>query len=300
MSRNTRVISWPWLCVLITWQATSAPGCDGPGETDADGDGWLESEGDCNDTDPSQYPGAVETCDNIDNDCNGYVDDVEDLDGDGVTSCAGDCDDADSDVHPGAEEAICDGVDNDCDPATEDEPDEDGDGYSACVDCDDVDSDLNPGMDEVCDGRENDCAPNVADAVHWTGCGPATPLEIPVVVSPVAGAGEITVLLLCGDTAVFEEDSEYVLCGTYAESWEQGVTANPLYEVDFPFADDFEETHWQDYAHTEINVTTGVAATTAFEVNLSITEIHPSEQQTMTLVGRFNEQTGTTVQVDIM
>ncbi len=42
---------------------------------DNDGDGYSEEDGDCNDNVASIFPGATETCtDNIDNNCNGYVD----------------------------------------------------------------------------------------------------------------------------------------------------------------------------------------------------------------------------------
>jgi len=43
--------------------------------TDADGDEWTVAEGDCNDGDPSIYPGAQEQCDQLDNDCDGVADD---------------------------------------------------------------------------------------------------------------------------------------------------------------------------------------------------------------------------------
>jgi hypothetical protein len=49
----------------------------GPGSscTDADGDGFCTSEGDCNDNNAAINPGAVEVCnDGIDNDCDGLVD----------------------------------------------------------------------------------------------------------------------------------------------------------------------------------------------------------------------------------
>lgn len=106
---------------------------------DGDGDGSVEGD-DCDDADPAVHPGAEERCNNLDDDCDGIVDEeavdaatwYADGDGDGFgagsvgTSCAapeggvevdGDCDDADSTVHPGAVDA-CDGVDNDCDEGT--------------------------------------------------------------------------------------------------------------------------------------------------------------------------------------
>lgn len=88
--------------------------------------------GDCDDTDRFTYPGALESCDQIDNDCDGRADDYDasdidpddgsvfwlDIDGDGygrpyteIVRCEqphgyamndGDCDDDDWRVHPGA------------------------------------------------------------------------------------------------------------------------------------------------------------------------------------------------------
>ena len=45
-----------------------------PNEVDDDGDGFTESQGDCNDADPSIYSGAIELCDEKDNDCDGTTD----------------------------------------------------------------------------------------------------------------------------------------------------------------------------------------------------------------------------------
>lgn len=43
---------------------------------DQDGDGSPETE-DCDDTDPEIYPGAVDICDSLDNDCDGDIDEDE-------------------------------------------------------------------------------------------------------------------------------------------------------------------------------------------------------------------------------
>ncbi len=135
-----------WLLV-VTWGCVPdlAPqGMPSNPNHDFDGDGWVESPtatngGDCNDEDASVYPGAVEICDEIDQDCNGRVDEealdsvefYRDFDDDGfgsqddpVLACtqeegyaanALDCDDADAFVYPEAEEVCEDGIDNDCD-----------------------------------------------------------------------------------------------------------------------------------------------------------------------------------------
>jgi len=41
---------------------------------DDDGDGFTLEQGDCNDNSTSQFPGAAEVCDGIDNDCDGCID----------------------------------------------------------------------------------------------------------------------------------------------------------------------------------------------------------------------------------
>lgn len=100
--------------------------------------------GDCNDLDPLIFSGQVETCNGVDDDCDGQVDESgslgcstyfrdDDNDGFGVVtdvSCgctstppftateAGDCDDQDPDVSPVATES-CNGQDDDCDLAVD-------------------------------------------------------------------------------------------------------------------------------------------------------------------------------------
>ena len=114
---------------------------------DADGDGFVAGV-DCDDEDRLTFPGALERCDGIDNDCNDIADDGysaeaivyfldEDGDGYGTTkgsqvSCpniepagyvanAGDCDDSDSEINPEADE-LCNLVDDNCNRIVDDNP----------------------------------------------------------------------------------------------------------------------------------------------------------------------------------
>ena len=163
---------------------------------DVDGDGTADSScggTDCNDNDASVYPGATETCNGVDDNCNGTVDDnpvdpstfYADTDGDSygnlsspTTACtlpAGyvvdstDCKDEDATIHPGATET-CNGVDDNCDGQIDEGlslntyyQDADGDTYGnpnqtliSCTqpdgyvtdnrDCDDTNPEVNPAM----------------------------------------------------------------------------------------------------------------------------------------------------------
>jgi hypothetical protein len=157
--------------------------CDGQVDegmsTDADGDGYytdgscLTPIGDCDDNRAKVNPGATETCNGRDDNCDGQVDeglgDDDDLDGHyAIGSCstpADDCDDAAQMVYPGAEE-LCNGIDDDCNGLVDDDglTDSDGDGHfpvGACStpadDCDDGVATTYTGATELCNGIDDDC-----------------------------------------------------------------------------------------------------------------------------------------------
>ena len=93
--------------------------CGDEAWTDDDGDGLAEIEGDCDDARAATHPGAEETGNSVDDDCDGVVDNgtyAADDDGDGYSELddPADCWDDMPWVHPGAEE-LCTGWDHDCD-----------------------------------------------------------------------------------------------------------------------------------------------------------------------------------------
>jgi len=174
-------------------------------------EGYLSIAGDCDDTNPNINPDAIEFCDDIDNNCNGEIDEnltmftlYRDLDGDGFgnefivregceseidgfANNSEDCDDTDSSINPDAME-ICDNIDNNCDGEVDDnltvftlyqDLDEDGygneneliegceseiEGYvNVAGDCDDTNSNINPDAMETCDNIDNNCNGDIDD-----------------------------------------------------------------------------------------------------------------------------------------
>ena len=159
-------------------------------------DGYVSESTDCDDGDSGVYPGAVELCDGLDQDCDGEVDEEAadrdtyytdaDADGygdedsatlacdapEGTSRVPGDCDDADPAFNPSADESDCtDPTDYNCDGSVG-YADADGDGFAACEECDDTDASHYPGAVETCDLADDDCDGDVdeddaIDAGTW-------------------------------------------------------------------------------------------------------------------------------------
>ncbi len=120
--------------------------CDAcPATPDVDGDlDGTTSCTDCDDANPTVYPGAPARCDGVNNDCNhpGWpsVVGTPDADDDGDTwlVCEGDCNDAAPAIHPGAAE-VCNALDDNCNASIDEDAsgiDTDGDGVrNACDNC---------------------------------------------------------------------------------------------------------------------------------------------------------------------
>jgi len=168
--------------------------CDGSvGYADLDGDGTPACQ-DCDDREDDVFPGAVESCNGVDDDCDTEVDEDAvdadtwylDADGDGwgddafvLAACdapegyaaqGGDCNDADAAYNPDASEVCTDPNDYNCDGSVG-YADADGDGFAACLECDDGNAAVNPDATEVCNDVDDDCDGSVdvgaADASTW-------------------------------------------------------------------------------------------------------------------------------------
>ncbi len=173
-----------------TTQACSAP------------TGYVGNSTDCNDNNASIHPGAAESCNGIDDNCNGSIDDnvvyrnyYQDLDNDGYGNASvyqndckkpggyasdnTDCNDNNASIHPGAAES-CNGIDDNCNGQVDESSaviryrDHDSDGYgnpndstSTCssvsgyvsnnTDCNDNNSSIHPNATEYCNGVDDNC-----------------------------------------------------------------------------------------------------------------------------------------------
>ena len=166
--------------------------------------GYVPDNTDCDDANANIHPNAAETCNGVDDDCDGQTDEggqqtyYADADGDGygdatasVMACTApggyvsdntDCDDANANIHPNAAET-CNGMDDDCDGQTDEGSSCDGDGDGFTVgqgDCDDSNAAIYPDAPDICDNIDNDCDGLVDEN---------TPVIDPVVATNVACGG---------------------------------------------------------------------------------------------------------------
>ena len=153
-------------------------------DDDDDNDG-THDEKDCAPTDATIHPGAEESCNKLDDDCDGDADN-----GLGTTSCGkGEC--AHSvdncvngksqpcDPFDGADYEVCDGLDNDCNGLVDENL-----GFATCgkgecfhtvascqegipVECDPLEG----STPEACDGADNDCDGKVDEEMEQLACG---------------------------------------------------------------------------------------------------------------------------------
>ncbi|MCA9583266.1 MAG: putative metal-binding motif-containing protein, partial [Myxococcales bacterium] len=193
--------------------------CDGMANEpcrDDDGDGATACKQnaepgtcDCDDQDPTAYPGAEETCESgVDKNCDGKPA-LCDRDGDGFEADlpiggTPDCNDQDPSINPGVNE-VCtapgeDPTDENCNRLIDEakecrSDDEDGDGFLSCIrtnnaqgcDCDDCNSGIYPGativgpgddgIDQDCDGQTDEGEPADKDGDGFLGAGVLSNLD---------------------------------------------------------------------------------------------------------------------------
>lgn len=191
--------------------------------------GLVTAGDDCDDGNANVYPGAKETCNGVDDNCDGKTDEgvmttfYADLDNDGygdaksvMFACntpttqplhhvanSDDCNDKNAQVNPKAVES-CNGIDDNCNGVIDEDvkfvwwPDTDADGWGdgnskvafACTqpqgyaskpyDCNDKDSKVSPVGVEACNGQDDNCDGKIDEASVASMCDDKNPLTIDV------------------------------------------------------------------------------------------------------------------------
>ncbi len=269
-------------CEELNWDCGDCPiladcfeDLDGDGYGDANGNtmnapcasGYVENGDDCDDTDPAINPAAAEICDNIDNNCDGDVDEgltlstyYIDSDGDGfgnptnsMDACGPppnyvsdntDCNDNNPLVHPGAYDLCQNGVDEDCN-----------------------------GSDQVCGVTPNVCA-NLADVPLETQVEAAPP----IVMLLIDDSGSMAWSNLCPEhNGQFSGSSQYYYVDEYWKSqWSgyNGVYYNP----------DLDYSPWPDSASTDYE-----------DADMDDPKSHPNSSTTRDLSDTFDSLDGVSV-----
>ncbi len=155
--------------------------------------GYVTDSTDCEDYNETINPGAQEIClDNVDNNCNGSVDETTgstwyaDTDADGFGGVASidsvsceqplgyvltntDCNDTIAAINPDAIELCDNGIDENCDTSDDICPalDADADGFDATADCDDSNAAINPGAAESCNDIDDNCNSQIDEGIAF-------------------------------------------------------------------------------------------------------------------------------------
>jgi hypothetical protein len=269
---------------------------------DLDGDGY-DDKNDCDDSNASVYPGALESCNGIDENCDGAGDDgahdaldwFGDADGDGfgiaevyTEACEQpegyvdnvlDCDDSAATTYPDADE-LCDGVDNNCDDVIDEDTaidaptwyhDDDGDGFASDgktkVTCTQPDGYL--ATSEDCDDSNDGVYPGAAEVC---GDGVINDCEASVT-SAVDACGLDAEISLADSRAFFVGEDRYGQAG-FAVSAAGDFNGDGLGDVIIgaPYQDENSEDDGRAYiifgdASGEVDLSTADATFTGYSGN---------------------------------
>ncbi len=308
---------------------------DGYGDddvTDIDCDqptNFVEVGGDCAPTDDEINPDADEVCDEVDNDCDGDIDEDDaidaltwylDADGDGygdstetTEACdepSGyvdddtDCDDTDEDINPDADE-ICNELDDDCDGYVDDDDsdvsdqstwylDDDGDGYGDSAEtteaCDEPSGYTSDDTD--CDDTDADINPDADENVYTVWDEDCDGYAHDDGTSYTFSDGSGSTLIFIGENLVDQADSDF-------EGWSGSSTD---WSVEYSYyshtiSDWFTLTHtWASVGSVSTLVLPGSAATHWYECEaVAVSGLSSGSEYGIVILGYNPYDDGSTV-----